>query len=51
MASSQDKELRLIPIELKLNTRDCDAFSLDRVLSNAENTRFPLELEVSGQDV
>ena len=30
---------------------DCDEFGIDLALCNAENTRFPLELEVSGRDV
>ena len=30
---------------------DCDKFSIDLALCNAENTRFPLELEVSGRYV
>ena len=29
----------------------CDEFSIDSALCNAENTRFPLEFEVSGQNV
>ena len=30
---------------------DCDEFSTDSSLCNAENTRFPLKFEVSGQNV
>ena len=30
---------------------DCDEFRIDLALCNTENTRFPLELEVSARDV
>ena len=30
---------------------DCDELGIDLALCKAENTRFPLELEVSGRDV
>ena len=45
------KRWRLFDHLSRPDTLDCDEFSLDRTLCNAENTRFPLELEVSGRDV
>ena len=45
------KRSRLFNCLPRPDALDCDEFSIDLALCNAENTWFPLELEVSGQDV
>ena len=45
------KRSRLFNRLPRLDALDCDEFSIDLALCNAENTRFPRELEVLGQDV